>query len=115
MTYIITFIVGGLLSLSCQILLDYVKWKPTNVMTIVVLFGILLEAVHLYEPIYQYSNGMLSVFLIHVGYTLMNGIEQQLLNQPFISMVGLFSLHIPQIMVALIIAFFTSVWFSPKG
>ena len=54
MNYILAFVVGGLICVAVQILMDNTKLLPGRIMVILVCLGAVLGAVGIYEP---FQNG----------------------------------------------------------
>ena len=56
MDYIYTFLIGGAICVIGQILMDTTKLTTPRILVIFVVAGVLLEAVHLYEPLVQQQH-----------------------------------------------------------
>ena len=57
MDYVKAFIVGGIICVLTQILMEKTKLMPGRIMVILVTSGIVLGAVGLYEPLVQFAGG----------------------------------------------------------
>ena len=74
--YIKAFLVGGLLCLVGQVLIDYTKLTPARILTIYVVAGVVLSAIGLYQPLADWAGAGASVPLTGFGHTLAKGIRQ---------------------------------------
>lgn len=74
--YIKVFLVGGLLCLVGQVLIDYTKLTPARILTIYVVAGVALSAIGLYQPLADWAGAGASVPLTGFGHTLAKGIRQ---------------------------------------
>ena len=74
--YIKVFLVGGLLCLVGQVLIDYTKLTPARILTIYVVAGVALSALGLYQPLVDWAGAGASVPLTGFGHTLAKGIRQ---------------------------------------
>lgn len=73
MDYIRAFIVGGTMCLIGQILMDKTKLTPARILVSFVTAGVILGALGIYEPIYEYGKAGASVPLPGFGYALAKG------------------------------------------
>ena len=76
MDYIKAFIVGGLLCLIGQILIDKTKLTPARILVGYVVAGVVLSAIGLYGPIADFAGAGASVPLTGFGHTLAKGVRQ---------------------------------------
>ena len=74
--YIKVFLVGGLLCLVGQVLIDYTKLTPARILTIYVVAGVALSAIGLYQPLVDWAGAGASVPLTGFGHALAKGIRQ---------------------------------------
>ncbi len=68
MDYIYTFLIGGAICVIGQILMDTTKLTTPRILVIFVVAGVLLEAVHLYEPLVQLASQGATTPLPGFGY-----------------------------------------------
>lgn len=73
MDYLRAFIVGGTICLIGQILMDKTSITPARILVIFVTSGVILGAIGLYEPIFEYGKAGASVPLPGFGYALAKG------------------------------------------
>lgn len=73
MDYLRAFVVGGLICLIGQILIDKTKLTPARILVIFVTSGVILGALGIYEPIVNYGKAGATVPLPGFGYALAKG------------------------------------------
>ena len=76
MQYLYSFIIGGLLCVIAQILIDKTKITPARILVIYVCAGVVLTAVGLYEPLVNFAGAGATVPLTGFGYSLAKGVEE---------------------------------------
>ena len=73
MSYVKCFVVGGLICVVGQILLDRTKLTNGKIMVIFLLAGAVLHAFHLYQPIVDFAGAGATVPISGFGYALAKG------------------------------------------
>lgn len=73
MEYLKVFIVGGLICIIGQILLDTTKLTPAHILLLFLLSGVVLGAIGLYEPLVNFADAGATVPISGFGYTLSKG------------------------------------------
>ncbi len=73
MEYLKAFVVGGLICVIGQILIDRTKMTPARILVLFVTSGVALTAVGLYEPLVKFAGSGATVPLTGFGYTLAKG------------------------------------------
>ena len=76
MDYIKAFLIGGLLCLIGQILIDKTKLTPARILVSYVVIGVLLGALGLYEPFAEFAGAGATVPLTGFGYLLAKGVRE---------------------------------------
>lgn len=76
MDYVKAFLIGGLLCLIGQILIDKTKLTPARILVSYVVAGVLLGAVGIYKPIADFAGAGATVPLTGFGYTLAKGVKE---------------------------------------
>ena len=84
MDYIKAFLVGGLLCLIGQILIDKTTLPPARLLVSYVVIGVLLGAVGLYQPIVEFAGAGASVPLTGFGNTLAKGVKEAVQEDGFL-------------------------------
>lgn len=74
MEYLKAFVVGGLICVVGQILIDKTKLTPARILVLFVTLGVALTAVGLYEPLVNFAGAGATVPLTGFGYTMAKGI-----------------------------------------
>jgi len=75
MDYIKAFIIGGILCLIGQILVDKTRLTPARILVGYVVAGVILSALGIYEPLLNFSGAGASVPLTGFGHTLAQGVR----------------------------------------
>lgn len=70
MVYLKAFLVGGIICVIAQILMDKTKFTPARILVAFVTLGAILGALGLYDPVMEYGKAGASVPLPGFGYTL---------------------------------------------
>lgn len=73
MDYAKAFVVGGLICVIGQFLIDKVKLTPAKILVSFVTLGVALTAFGFYEPLVQFAGAGATVPLTGFGYTLAKG------------------------------------------
>lgn len=76
MIYLWTFLVGGLLCVIAQILIDRTKLTPARILVGYVVAGAILTAAGIYEPLVKFAGAGATVPLTGFGYSLIKGVEK---------------------------------------
>ena len=70
------FIIGGLICVIGQLLIDLTAMTPARILVLFVVMGVVLTAIGLYEPIVEFAGAGATVPLTGFGYTLAKGVEE---------------------------------------
>lgn len=115
MSYLIAFLVGGVICILVQILMDNTKLLPGRIMVILVCTGSVLGAVGLYEPFADWAGAGATVPLLGFGNLLFQGMKEAVDKE---GMIGLFKGGFTSCAVgvssALIFGYLASLIFKPK-
>ena len=76
MEYLKAFLVGGLLCVIGQILIDKTKLTPARILTAYVVAGVLLGGIGIYQPLVDWAGSGATVPLTGFGYTLAKGVKE---------------------------------------
>ena len=115
-TYWSAFLVGGLISLIGQLLLDLTKMTPAHVMSTLVVSGAVLDGFGLYEPLIEFAGAGATVPITSFGNALVHGALQEAENHGMIGIItGIFEVTSAGISAAIIFGFFAALIFKPKG
>ena len=115
MDYLKAFIVGGILCLIGQILIDKTKLTPARILVSYVVIGVLLGAVGVYKPLAEFAGAGATVPLTGFGYNLAKGVKEAVDQDGFL---GIFTGGLKAcaggITVAIFAGLLASLIFRPK-
>ena len=116
LTYIKVFIVGGIICLIAQIMMDYFKMQTPYVMVTYVSLGAVLTFLGLYEPIVKFGEAGATVPIIGFGYSLAKGVIKGIESDGFL---GIFTGGITAtaggVAAAIFFGYIISVIFNTKA
>ena len=75
MEFLIAFVVGGLICVVGQLLIDFTKLTPARILVLFVTLGVFLTAVGLYEPLVNFAGAGATVPLTGFGKGTMEAVE----------------------------------------
>ena len=84
MDYVKAFIVGGLICLVGQLLIDKTKLTPARILVAYVVAGVFLGAVGLYPKLMEFAGAGASVPLTGFGNTLAKGVREAVQEDGFL-------------------------------
>ena len=76
MDYIKAFLIGGLLCMIGQILIDKTKLTPARILVSYVVIGVLMGAIGVYKPLVEFAGAGATVPLTGFGYNLAKGVKE---------------------------------------
>ena len=107
--------VGGLLCVVAQILIDKTKLTPARILVCYVCAGVLLTAIGVYEPLVKFAGGGATTPLTGFGYTIAKGVREAVDKDGLIgALSGGMSATSAGISAAIIFGFLASLIFSSK-
>lgn len=116
MVYIKAFVIGGIICLLCQILLEKTKMMPGRIMVLLVCLGAVLSFFGLYEPFLEFAGSGASVPLLGFGHVLMDGVKEAVDENGFLGIFqGGFKAGAVGTSAALIFGYIASLIFNPKS
>lgn len=115
MDYLKAFVVGGIICVLTQILMEKTRLMPGRIMVILVTTGTVLGAIGLYEPLVQFAGAGASVPLTGFGNVLWKGMKMAVDNSGFLGLFkGGFTACAVGVSAALIFGYIASWIFEPK-
>ncbi len=115
MDYLKAFVVGGIICVLTQILMEKTRLMPGRIMVILVTTGTVLGAVGLYEPLVQFAGAGASVPLTGFGNVLWKGMKMAVDNSGFLGLFkGGFTACAVGVSAALVFGYIASWIFEPK-
>ncbi len=76
MEYIIVFLTGGLICAAVQLLMDKTKLMPGRIMVLLVVTGVMLGAIGVYQPFADWAKAGATVPLTGFGNVLWKGVKE---------------------------------------
>ena len=115
MDYLKAFVIGGLLCLIGQILIDKTKLTPARILVSYVVAGVFLGAIGVYEPLAEFAGAGATVPLTGFGFTLAKGVKEAILKDGFLGILtGGLKAAAGGITAAVIAGLLASIFFKPK-
>lgn len=115
MDYLKAFVVGGVICVLVQLLLDHTKMLPGRVMVLLVVSGTILGALGLYEPFAKWAGCGATVPLSGFGYRLWDGVKTAIDENGFLGLfMGGLEASAVGISGALIFGYLAALIFDPK-
>ncbi len=110
------FVVGGLICVIGQIMLDVFKLTPAHMLTILVVSGAIMDGFGLYEPLIDFAGAGATVPITSFGNALVHGAMAEAEQNGLIGIVtGIFEVTSAGISSAIIFGFLAALVFKPKG
>lgn len=81
MEYVNAFWVGGAICAVCQVLIDRTRLTPARILVSLVVLGVTLQALGLYQPVVDYAGAGATVPLLGFGYSLAKGVSAAVAEQ----------------------------------
>lgn len=115
MEYIRAFLVGGLICMLVQILMDKTKMMPGRIMVLLVVSGSVLGFLGVYEPFAEWAGAGATVPLLGFGNTLWKGMKTAIDESGFLGLfTGGFTACAAGVSAALIFGYLASLIFHSK-
>lgn len=109
------FIVGGLICVVGQLLIDFTKLTPARILTGFVVAGVALSALGLYKPLADFAGAGASVPLTGFGHLLADGVRKAVDKDGFVGIfTGGFTASAAGISAALLAGLAASLAFKQK-
>lgn len=109
------FIVGGLLCVIAQVLIDKTKLTPARILVSYVVAGVILGALGIYKPIVDFAGAGATVPLTGFGYLISEGIKEAVDKQGLLgALTGAFTAAAGGISAALVFGYISAVVFKGK-
>lgn len=116
MVFLWSFLVGGIICVIGQLLLDVFKLTPGHTLSILVVLGAILDGFGLYEPLIDFAGAGATVPITSFGNSLVHGAMQEAEKHGIIGVVtGMFEVTSSGITAAIIFGMIGAIFFKPKG
>ncbi|GAA0863432.1 stage V sporulation protein AE [Paraclostridium tenue] len=114
--YIKVFLVGGIICLIAQIMMDYFKLQTPYIMVTYVTTGVILSFLGIYERIVDFGAAGATVPIIGFGYSLYNGVIKAIEQDGFMGVfTGGVTATAGGIAAAIFFGYLMAVIFTPKA
>ena len=109
------FVVGGLLCVIAQILIDKTKLTPARILVSFVVTGVILGALGLYKPLVDFAGAGATVPLTGFGYLISEGVREAVDKQGLLgALTGGLTAAAGGISAALVFGYLSAVFFKGK-
>ena len=113
---LIAFVVGGLICVVGQILMDKVKLTPAHTMCLFVVLGTILGGFGIYDKFVEFAGAGATTPIISFGNALVQGAILEGDNVGLVGIItGIFEVTSAGISAALIFSFLAALFCRPKG
>jgi len=110
------FVVGGVICVIGQILMDVFKLTPAHTLTILVVTGAILDGLGLYEPLIDFAGAGATIPITSFGNSLVHGAMQEAEKHGIVGVLtGMFEVTSAGISAAIVFGFIGALLFRPKG
>jgi stage V sporulation protein AE len=116
MEYVIAFVVGGLICVVGQLLMDVGRLTPAHVMSTLVVAGVVLDFLGLYDRFIEFAGAGATVPITSFGHALYHGAIAEAEKHGIIGVItGIFEVPSAGISSAIAFGFLAALFFKPKG
>ncbi len=113
--YVKAFLIGGLICVIGQILIDKTMLTPARILVSFVIIGVFLGAVGVYKPLVEFAGAGATVPLTGFGFTLAKGVKEAIDQQGFLGIfIGGLKATAGGITAAIISGLLASIFFKAK-
>ncbi|QWU17646.1 stage V sporulation protein AE [Paenibacillus sophorae] len=116
MIFVWAFLVGGLICVIGQLMMDVIKLTPAHTMSTLVVAGAIADAVGIYDPLIKFAGAGASIPITSFGNSLVHGALIELEQVGWIGVVtGIFNITSAGISSAIVFSFLAALVVRPKG
>ncbi len=116
MNYLSAFVIGGLICVAGQILIDLTAMTPARILTSFVVLGVALSRLGLWQPVVDFAGAGALVPIIGFGHTLAKGMETAIAKEGFIGIfTGGFTACAGGVAASLIFGFIAALVTKPNS
>lgn len=87
MIFLKAFLIGGLICVIGQLLIDLTKLTPAKILVLFVCLGVLLGGLGLYDKLVDFAGAGVTIPLTGFGNALANGVKKAIAEQGFLGIV----------------------------
>ena len=115
MDYLNAFIVGGLICVIGQIIIDRTKLTPAHILVSFLIAGTIISAIGLYEPLVKFAGAGATIPLSGFGHALAQGAIKESTSGGFLgALTGGLKATATGISAAIILGYLIAIVFSPR-
>lgn len=116
MQFLWAFIIGGLICVIGQLMMDLLKMTPAHTMSTLVVAGAVADGLGWYDPLVKFAGAGASVPITSFGSSLVHGALSELQRDGWIGVVtGIFEVTSAGISAAIIFSFIAALFVRPRG
>lgn len=116
MIFFWAFVVGGIICVIGQIMMDVMKLTPAHTMSTLVVMGAILDGIGLYEPLIDFAGAGATIPITSFGNSLVHGAMAEAERYGLVGVItGIFEVTSAGISAAIIFGFIAALIFKPKG
>ncbi len=116
MTFFYAFLIGGLICVVGQLLIDLTNLTPAHAMSALVVLGAVLDGFGLYEPLIELAGAGASIPITSFGNALVHGAMAEAEQHGIVGIItGIFEVTSAGVSAAIVFSFFAALLFKPKG
>ncbi|PTX64262.1 stage V sporulation protein AE [Melghirimyces profundicolus] len=116
MIYLWAFVVGGLICVIGQLMLDGLRLTPAHTTSMLVVAGAVLDGFGLYEPLIDFAGAGATVPITSFGNALVHGAMAEAEQHGLVGVItGIFEVTSAGISAAIVFGFMAALVFKPRG
>lgn len=116
MIFLYAFLIGGLICLVAQILMDVFKLLPVHIVVTFVVLGASLELFGIYDMLIEFAGAGVLIPISSFGHSLTHSAVEATLDKGYFGIFsGMFDSTASGISITIIFAFFMALIFRPRG
>lgn len=115
MQYVWSFVIGGIICVIGQLLIDFTKLTPARILVAYVVSGVALTAIGVYEPLVRFAGAGATTPLTGFGYAIAGGVKKAVDEQGALGILtGGLTATAAGITAAVIFGIIAAFFFRPK-
>jgi stage V sporulation protein AE len=116
MIFFWSFVIGGLICVIGQLMMDGLKLTPAHTTSTLVVVGAILDGLGLYEPLIKFAGAGATVPITSFGNALVHGAMLEANKYGLVGVItGIFEVTSAGISAALVFGFMAALLFKPRG
>ncbi|RXJ03869.1 stage V sporulation protein AE [Anaerobacillus alkaliphilus] len=116
MIFFWAFVVGGIICVIGQVLMDVLRLTPAHTMSTLVVSGAILDGLGLYERLIDFAGAGATIPITSFGNALVHGAMAEAERHGLVGVItGIFEVTSAGISAAIIFGFMAALVFKPKG